>query len=226
MPCLIAIWQKKIIEREKTIIKHVWFDLEGTLTIRSDEFNEAHNQLRYETYAEVVGKPLTEELKQEFEKIYAKHGSNSSVFRSLGWASDFWQKRFNSIDKTRYYKPVKNVFTTLEKLKEKVPISIFTNLKPEEIEITLKIINVNKAWFKFIVSGDDIKERKTALDGFYLMIKKSGLPPEEIIYVGDRVKVDVIPAKKVGMKSCLVWDKSNEADYSFENFEDILSLFY
>jgi len=207
------------------MIKHVWFDLEGTLTIRSDEFNEAHNQLRHETYAEVVGKPLTEELKQDFEKLYAKHGSNSAVFRSLGCASDFWQKRFNSLDKTKYYKPVKTVYTTLEKLKEKVLISIFTNLKPEEVESTLKIINVDKSRFKFIVSGDDIKERKPALDGFYLIIEKSGLPPEEILYVGDRVKVDILPAKKVGMKSCLVWDKSDEADYSFEKFEDILSLF-
>ena len=207
------------------MIKHVWFDLEGTLTIRSVDFNEAHNQLRYETYSEVVGKPLTKELKQEFEKLYAQYGSNSAVFRSLGCASDFWQKRFNKLDKTRYYKPVKTVYSTLEKLKEKVLISIFTNLKPEEVESTLKIINIDKSWFKFIISGDDIEERKPALDGFYLMIKKSGLPPEEILYVGDRVKVDILPAKEVGMKTCLVWDKSNEADYSFEKFEDILSLF-
>lgn len=206
------------------MIKHVWFDLEGTLTIRSDEFNEAHNQFRYKTYAKVVGKPLTEELKQELEELYAKHGSNSAAFRSLGCASDFWQKCFNTLDKTKYYKPVRTVYSTLEKLKEKVPISIFTNLKPEEVESTLRIINVDKSWFKFIVSGDDIKERKPALDGFYLMIKKSGLPPEEILYVGDRVKVDIIPAKRVGMKTCLIWDKSDEADYSFEKFEDLLSI--
>lgn len=207
------------------MIKHVWFDLEGTLTIRSDKFNDAHNKLRYKTYAEVVGKPLTEELKQEFEKLYAKHGSNSAVFRSLGCASDFWQKRFNTLDKTKYYSPVKTIYKTLEKLKEKVPISIFTNLKQREVENTLKIININKSWFKFIIYGDDIKERKPALDGFYLMIKKSNSPPEEILYVGDRVKVDVLPAKEVGIKTCLVWDKSGEADYSFEHFEDILSLF-
>lgn len=207
------------------MIKHVWFDLEGTLTIRSDEFNEAHNQLRYETYAEVVGKPLTEELKQEFEKLYAKHGSNSAVFRSLGCSSDFWQTRFNTLDKAKYYVPIKTVYTTLEKLKNKLPISIFTNLKPGEIESTLKIIKVDKDWFKFIITGDDIKERKPELDGFYEIIKRTSLPPAEILYVGDRILVDIIPAKKVGMKTCLVWDKSNEADYSFKKFEDILSIF-
>ncbi len=207
------------------MVKHIWFDIEETLTRRSDKFNEAHDMLRYKTYAEVIGKPLTEELKQEFEKLYAKHGSNSAIFRSLGCASDFWQIRFNALDKAKYYKPIKTVYTTLEKLKEKVPISIFTNLKPDGVESTLKIIKVNKKWFKFIITGDDIQERKPALDGFYEMIKKSGLSSKEILYVGDRVSVDILPAKKVGMKTCLVWDKSNEADYSFEKFEDILSIF-
>ena len=32
-------------------------------------------------------------------------------------------------------------------------------------------------------------------------------------------------AKEVGMKTGLVWDKSEKADYSFEKIEDILSLF-
>ena len=67
-----------------------------------------------------------------------------------------------------------------------------------------------------------IKELEKALEE---EIKKSHLPPEEILYVGDRVKVDVLPAKELGIKTCLVWDKSDEADYSFEKFEDILSLF-
>ncbi len=207
------------------MIKHIWFDVEGTLTIRSDEFNKAHNLLRYKTFAEVLGKPLSKELKQEYEDLYAKYGSNSAVFRSLGYSSDFWQRHFNTLDKKKYYAPVKIICTTLEKLKEKVQISIFTNLKPDDVENTLKLINVDKDWFKFIITGDDIKERKPALDGFYSMIKCSGLHPEEILYVGDRVKVDILPAKEAGMKTCLVWNKSSEADFSFEDFEHILSLF-
>ena len=52
------------------MIKHIWFDLEGTLTIRSREFDEAHDRLRHETFAEISNKPLTSELKQQFQKIY------------------------------------------------------------------------------------------------------------------------------------------------------------
>lgn len=89
------------------MIKHIWFDVEGTLTIRSKKFNEAHDKLRYETYAKVVKKPVTEELKKEYEELYKKYGSNSAVFSSLGCASDFWQINFNKLDKTKFYKPSK-----------------------------------------------------------------------------------------------------------------------
>ena len=207
------------------MIKHIWFDFEGTLTKRTDEFNRIHDELRYKTYSEAVKKPLTNELKKEFDALYRKHGSNSAVFRHLGFESDYWQKKYCTIDKKYLYMPIREIIETLKKLKSIVPISLYTNLKMDEILLSLKIIKIEKSWFKFILSGDDVKERKPKLDGFYEMIRKSALPPEEIMYVGDRIKVDVIPAKKLGMKTCLVWAKSNEADYSFEKFENILSIF-
>ncbi|MFH1207313.1 MAG: HAD family hydrolase [Patescibacteria group bacterium] len=197
-------------------IKHIWFDLDGTLTIHTPEFHKAHNSLRYKTYAEVVKKPVTEELQQEYETLYKKYGSNSAVFRSLGLPSGYWQQYFNKLDETKFYKPEPQVYKTLQKLKGLVPISIFTNVTPEKNSRTLGAIGVNPHWFTHILTGDDIKERKPALDGFRTMINKSQIPPEQILYVGDRVDVDIKPAKQVRMKTCLLWKISDEADYSFQ----------
>ena len=206
-------------------IKHIWFDLDGTLTIHTPEFHEAHDDLRYKTYAEAVKKPVSEELKQEYNTLYKKHGSNSSIFRSMGFPSDHWQKYFNTLDEAKYYKPEPKVYKTLERLKEIVPISVFTNVKPEKFTRTIEAIGIKPELFTFILTGDDVKERKPALDGFHLMIEKSKLLPEEILYVGDRVDVDIKPARAVGMKTCLLWGKSGDADYSFANFEDLLKIF-
>ena len=99
-------------------IKHIWFDLDGTLTIHTPEFHKAHNELRYKTYAEVVKKPITKELELEYENLYKNFGSNSAVFRSLGLPSDYWQKYFNTLDEVKFYKPEPQVYETLQKLKE------------------------------------------------------------------------------------------------------------
>jgi FMN phosphatase YigB (HAD superfamily) len=208
-----------------TEIKHVWFDMEGTLTVHTPAWEAAHDTLLLKTYAEVVGKPPTDKLWQEYNKIYQQHGTHSAAFRSLGLPSDFWQKHFMTMNEETYYQPDKRVYGTLAKLKAFVPISVFTNAKPLRLQRSLKVIHIDSTWFTYFLTGDDISERKPSLEGFHKMIEITNLPSNQILYVGDRLQADRIPAKKVGMKTALVWSVSNKADYSFENFESILTLF-
>jgi putative hydrolase of the HAD superfamily len=78
--------------------------------------------------------------------------------------------------------------------------------------------------FTYVLSGDDIPERKPALHGFRKMIELSNLPPNEVMYVGDRVDVDIKPAKQLGMTTCLVYSQSDEADYSVESFPELTTI--
>lgn len=209
----------------KNNIKHVWFDMDGTLTVHTDEFHKVHNDLRYQTYASVVKREVDEALIDEYENLYKKFGSNSAVFTSLGKPSDFWMQYFDQIDQTRYYEPIPDIYETLDMLRQIVPISLFTNVKLANAQKTLSVVNVNADWFTHIVSGDDIANRKPALDGFHLIIEKSGLPANKILYVGDRIDVDIKPAKTVGMLSCLLYTQSDEADFCFPSMRNLLSLF-
>lgn len=92
------------------MIKHIWFDFDGTLTVQTPEFHAAHNELRYQTYARAIGQPLTEQLKQDYEALYKKYASNSAVFRSLGLPSDYWQAVVNDFDVSSFYKPVPAIY--------------------------------------------------------------------------------------------------------------------
>ena len=129
------------------------------------------------------------------------------------------------MDEEVYYEPDERVYGTLAVLKDIVPISLFTNAKPDRLRKTLKVIKVDPTWFTHIITGDDVSERKPALPGFHKMIEITGLSPGQMLYVGDRIKADVLPAKTVGMQAAIVWSSSNEADYSFESFEGLLELF-
>src|SRR3989344_1906436 len=145
------------------MIKHIWFDLDKTLAIPIPEFDQVHKDLLLKTYADISKKLVTKELEKEYEALYKKYRSNSAVFRSLGLPSDFWQTHFDTIDEVKFYKPNVKVCKTLEKLKDIVPISIFTNVKPEKNLKMLMAIKVKPEWFTYILTGDDIKERKPAL---------------------------------------------------------------
>ncbi len=205
-------------------ISHIWFDLEGTLTTPSPEREADHRKLLVKTYAEVVHKAPSEALWHEYGELYAAKGSNSAVFRSLGLPSDYWQTKLMTMDEAKYYKPDERVYGTLKLLKAQYPISIFSNVKQAKILSLLKILGIDPKWFIYLLTGDDVPERKPALDGFYKIIELSNVPPNQLLYVGDRVKADILPAKSVGMQSALVWSKSDEATYSFDSFDLITTL--
>jgi FMN phosphatase YigB (HAD superfamily) len=59
------------------------------------------------------------------------------------------------------------------------------------------------------------------------MVELSGLEPNQHLYVGDREEADIVPAKKVGLKTVLVWnvEPDTQADFSFDHVSNIISLF-
>jgi len=208
------------------MVKHVWFDMGGTLYKETPEFKAVHDKHLYATYARLVGEQHIAKAKLDYDALYKQYGSNSAVFRSLGMPSDFWHKAFDELDVSSLLSPDFDTISTLKAIKKTLPISLFTNIKPNTIKNVLAHLQIPITDFTYIISGDDIKERKPNLEGFHKMVELTNLPPDEIMYVGDRIDVDIKPAKAVGMKTCLVWSSSDEADHSagtFSELKDILA---
>jgi FMN phosphatase YigB (HAD superfamily) len=168
------------------MLKHLWFDFAGTLYKETPEFSAAHDSFRFQVYADLQHINDPEVAKREFLELYAKHGSNSAIFRSLGQPSDYWMKALDNLDFALLLKSDPEVAATLLKLKEIMSLSLFTNFMPHRIDMLLEHLSIPKDCFTHILSGDDIPERKPALDGFCKMIELSGAPAREIMYVGDR----------------------------------------
>jgi len=61
---------------------------------------------------------------------------------------------------------------------------------------------------------------------FEKILEYTGLPASQHLMIGDRVEVDLVPAKKLGMKTCLAWSKSNDpsVDVSISEVYDIVNL--
>lgn len=201
-------------------IKYIWFDFSETIaSLRK----ERHDRLRYESYAEVIGQAVTPELKKEYEELYEQYKhSNAAIFRSLGMESDYWSKRINSIEPDKLYTLAEpDIPKVLENLSSKLPISIFSNIRLENV---LPALGIQNKWFTHILSSADVKEPKPALDGFYKMVELSQIPAEYILYIGDNVEKDVLPAKAVGVKAGLIFSSSDKADYNFNSFKDIETI--
>lgn len=201
-------------------IKHIWFDFSETLAMLK---KDRHNRLRYESYANAVHRSVDKHLIDEYEVLYEKYNhSNAAIFHSLGLPSDYWSERINSLAPTELYAlSDPDIPVVLPEIRKYVPISIFSNIHVQKI---LNMLAIDPSWFTYTIDAGIVKEPKPSLEGFYKMIELSALPAENILYIGDHLGKDIRPAKKVGIQAGLMWQQSDEADYCFKKFQDVLDL--
>ena len=200
-------------------IKHLWFDFSDTITLINR--TELGN-IVYEAYADLVGKQVTPELIEEYKKLVKQHKSNSAVFVSLGLPSSYGADLVNKIDPHKLYQLTDaHIPNVVQKLKDILPVSIFSN---NRLDTVLPALGLELQWFTHILGPDEVQKPKPDSEGFNKMIELSGVPAHEILYVGDDVEKDLIPAKAVGITTGLLWKESSEANHVFRNFQDILSF--
>ena len=77
-----------------------------------------------------------------------------------------------------------------------------------------------------MVTAETVGTVKPHPEGFRYILGKTGLPPEQHLMIGDREAVDLVPAKQLGMHTCLVWSekKSAVADITLATVYDVVRL--
>ena len=96
----------------------------------------------------------------------------------------------------------KNLKNLIQKLKKKYKLIIFTEEFKEYLPKKLnRIFGGWKKYFLFAVTPDIIKIMKPSEKYFRYALKKLKLKPSEVVVIGDSLERDIIPAKKIGIKT-------------------------
>jgi len=132
--------------------------------------------------------------------------------------------------KSKFLKLYPNVIPTLTKLKEKgLILAIVTDapkVKAYQRLLAMKI----ESYFDFVIGFEDTKKKKKTDVPLKMAIEKLKLEPEEIMFVGDSLKRDVIPAKKLDVISVFAKYGSSEKivrikpDFVINDFSEVLMI--
>lgn len=117
----------------------------------------------------------------------------------------------------------------LEALAKKYPLVLVSNFYGN-IDAVLKDFGIYDC-FKKVIESAKVGVRKPDSKIFELGVKALGLKPEEVLVIGDSVKNDIEPARKLGCRTLLLegkgWDSSivekNEGD-SIRRLEEVLDF--
>ena len=99
--------------------------------------------------------------------------------------------------------PDEELQKTLAALSERYKLLCVTNNPILPAQKTLAALGVEK-WIEVLVGLDSCNLSKPAKEPFLLAASKAGVPPQNIISVGDRYDLDIAPALELGMGGVLV----------------------
>jgi HAD superfamily hydrolase (TIGR02253 family) len=126
--------------------------------------------------------------------------------------------------------PYPNVKAILNKLKRKYKLAILSDAPRIQAWIRLAAMGLQDK-FDYVITFDDTKTRKPGAKPFLLALKKLKLKPEECVMVGDSLKKDIAPAKKLGFKTVFARYGENylerarvKPDYTINDIKDLLRI--
>ena len=196
------------------MIKRLIFDLDNTLITWKKEYDNAIKKVLDE-----LGFTNTQELSDKINKIELEYEIDRKYFNKKEML-DFLNERLdtklpeNFIDKWLEVLPTcvpesleKEEYETLEYLSKKYELVILTNwFRISQVE-RLKKVDILK-YFKEIYGAE--KYAKPYKESFFQAIGDKTL--DECAVIGDDIYMDILAAKKVGLKN-LVWlDNKNTQD--------------
>lgn len=209
-------------------IKALGWDLDGTLYRSfpsSSELSKIIAQRQIQAVAKRKGWNLGQ-AKKAYKKRYRELGSNTKTMISFGidgikFFTSFWDE----IDLGKFIKRDERTIDLFYSLRGKRHFLISNSNRIDQIERKLKLIGLSPSVFDFVVSTVELGVVKPDPQPFLVALEKLKLEPKQVLFIGDRERTDVLGAKGVGMKTCLVWGKSDEADVSLESVYEVGALF-
>jgi len=183
-------------------LKCIVFDMDGTLTQTNqliyDSFNYIAQKYAGRTYTipeihAMFGPPEEEAL-----LAIVQPDQIDEVMKDY---LAFYRMNHNQL--ARLYPGIEDILRyTKERGKY---LALFTGKGTKTAGITLQEFHIDK-YFDFVVSGNDVVNRKPSSEGLHKIMEHFGLQPNEVLMVGDAVS-DVKAAHEAGVKvAAVVWD--------------------
>jgi len=201
-------------------IKHLIWDVDGTLYRSNQDLARA---IQHEIYVRVaVGLDVPyEEAKEKFLAQYDLLAGATATVVKLGLSRRLIQEAVDAIDKTRYLKPDPRLREMLEVTLHDFTHIIVTNTSRNGTIRTLTTLGLSPKAFREMITADDVLHSKPDDEPFMKALKITGDSAHHHVSIGDREKVDILPAKKLGMRTVFVWGTSDVADVSVPTVYDL-----
>lgn len=204
--------------------KIIIFDMDGTLyKFKGDSFKNSglydiviENTLLYISNKLKKSEP---EAKEILELVFEKYGNSISIGLEKEFKidrHDYFDFAWN-IEAKNYVQFDSSLKPFLLSLENNFDLALLSDAPKIWVHTVLDYLGVKEIFKNNIFSGEG-NVRKEFGNAFEEICKIMNIEAHRCIAVGDQEETDIIPAKKIGMKTVFVGEnKSNISDYTIDN---------
>lgn len=208
-------------------VKVLIWDFDGTLYKANAELDQVILEADYEVVMRHTGWDRAKTV-EAFHKIYKVKTPSSTETASLLAGISISEAAVECEqykDRLKYLTSDKNLTVLFSKLSGYTHYMLVNGIVEKTIE-SLARLGVPKNTFAEIVTSETVGVTKPNPKGFQYILQKTGLPPAAHLMIGDREAVDLVPAKSLGMRTCLVWSDTASvvADVTVPTVYDVVNV--
>lgn len=209
-------------------IKVLVWDFDGTLYKPTQQSHDDTRNAEFQVIADRMGWKR-EKAKEEFYQVYkVKTVSGTQAVALICRIStvDAATCCEHYMDRSKYLKRDEKLIAMFQRLHQFRHYLLVNGLQ-KTTKDALSILGVPIETFVEIVTSEIVGDNKPSLKGYQYILDKTKDLPEAHLMIGDRVDIDLTPAKHLGMKTCLVWSDKQDpvVDVALPTVYEILSLF-
>ncbi|MBI3385743.1 HAD family hydrolase [Candidatus Gottesmanbacteria bacterium] len=208
-------------------VKILIWDFDGTLYKPNPALFHKVREAEYRVIAERMHWPK-EKVITEFNRVWPKlaRSATEAVARIAGITTVEAAIEMESYyDRRPYLSHDRKLIGLFSKLSHFTHYLLVNGIR-KRIEESLNVLGMPVSTFADIVTSESVGVNKPNPAGFKFILAKTTLPSSQHLMIGDRPAVDLAPAKKLGMQTCLVWAKSSAAyvDVILPSVYDVANL--
>lgn len=209
-------------------IAAIGFDLDNTLYYQTDDISQAIK----DDVCVKVAKRLNQGVQETRERFFLLYNELGSANRSLvkmgipdketalaivnRAVSDAGIEDHLSIDTAQV--------SIMQRLREKYKLFLVTNSFEDSALRKLNALGIDPGLFSVSLFGESSYSREDG-SAFEYVSKKLGIAHHEMVFVGDRSKVDIEPASELGIRTVIIHGSSKYADYEIGEFKELEEIF-
>ncbi|MBI3577062.1 HAD family hydrolase [Candidatus Gottesmanbacteria bacterium] len=204
----------------------IW-DFDGTFYKPNPQLWLSVREAEYRTIINHTGwshEKTVEEFAKVYKTMYPSATEASAVLSGITIAQAAIEME-EYFDRRDFVKPDEKLIALFDKLKSFRHFILANGVVARHKE-TLIALGLSPDIFEEMVTSETVGVTKPHEAGFRYILDKTKLPAGEHLMIGDRETVDLVPAKSLGMKTCLVWADTPSviADATLPTVYDIAKL--